>query len=101
MNRIYIIALILTIALGATQSNHAVAQSIKSSPYENESVRKQTISKGEAIAVVKRQLEGKILSVSLIDSQGPPVYRVKVLLDKGRVRTVFVDASNGRVVRIR
>ncbi len=59
------------------------------------------ISKGQAIAAVKGELRGKVLSVHLIPSDGPPVYRVKILLSKGRVRTVFVDGITAQVIRIR
>ena len=87
--------------LSASLINNAEANTSISSPYDKESVSKPIISKAEAISAVKRKLGGKVLSVNLIQSQGPAVYRVKILLDKGRVRTVFVDAANGRVVRIR
>jgi len=59
------------------------------------------ISKGEAISAVKSELRGKILSIHLIPSEGPPVYKVKLLLAKGRVRTVFVDGQSGQIIRIR
>ncbi|HFB64590.1 MAG TPA: hypothetical protein ENJ60_03530 [Aeromonadales bacterium] len=59
------------------------------------------ISKGQAISAVKGELRGKVLSVRLIPSEGPPVYRVKILLSKGRVRTVFVDGFTAQVIRIR
>jgi uncharacterized membrane protein YkoI len=87
--------------LGIVHSKQVNANSSISSQYDSETVRKSIITKAQAISAVKSKLNGKVLSVNLIKSQGPPVYRVKVLLDKGRVRTVFVDASNGRVVRIR
>jgi uncharacterized membrane protein YkoI len=35
--------------------------------------------------------------VSLIDSKGPVVYRVKTLSPKGVVKTVFVDGNSGNV----
>ncbi len=96
------IAFVSCLAVIGISPGYAQIRSIEGSPYEKEAVpRKQMISKGEAITVVKRELDGKVLSATLIDSQGPPVYRVKMLLSKGRVRTVFVDATNGRVVRIR
>ena len=60
----------------------------------------RVISKGQAIAAVKSELKGKVLSATRIDSKGPPVYKVKVLLAKGRIRSVFVDGVTGRVIRI-
>lgn len=47
------------------------------------------ISKGEAAAIAQRKHGGKVLNVS---RQGS-VYRVKLLLDSGRVKIVTVSAS--------
>jgi uncharacterized membrane protein YkoI len=41
---------------------------------------------------------GRILDVRLDAAAQPPVYRVKVLLDGGRVRVYRVDARTGRIV---
>lgn len=62
--------------------------------------KERVISKGQAIAAVKSELKGKVLSATRIVSKGPPVYKVKVLLAKGRIRTVYVDGISGRVIRI-
>ena len=62
--------------------------------------KKRTISKSSAINVAKSQVRGKVLSAKLISSKGPAVYRVKMYLDDGRVRTVFVDGDSGRVIQI-
>lgn len=52
----------------------------------------------QAAALVKRRYrEGKILAVNLIDRNGSPVYRVKVLSTEGVVKYVFVDGTRGRV----
>ncbi|XOV89584.1 MAG: PepSY domain-containing protein [Pseudomonadota bacterium] len=39
----------------------------------------------------------KILSVELIETKGPPVYRVKTLSEAGVVKYVFVDGISGDV----
>lgn len=52
----------------------------------------------EAAAVVRGVSGGRILDVRLDGAARPPVYRVKVLLDGGRVRTYVVDAGTGRIV---
>ena len=62
--------------------------------------KKKTIGKSSAINVAKSQVKGKVLSAKLIDSRGPAVYRVKMLVKDKRVRTVFVDGVTGRVIRI-
>ena len=58
------------------------------------------VSKAAAIKVAQSEVKGKVLSATLIASKGPPVYRVKMLVGEGRVRTVFVDGNTGKVIRI-
>lgn len=81
-------------------SGMSVASARKHSEQRTENVE-AVISKGQAISAVKAELRGKVLSIHLIPSDGPPVYRVKILLSKGRVRTVFVDGVSAEVIRIR
>jgi len=61
---------------------------------------KKIISKSTAINNAKSEVNGKVLSVRLIDSRGPAIYRIKMLVGESRVRTVFVDGINGKVIRI-
>ncbi len=58
------------------------------------------ISKGSAISVAKSEVKGKVLSARLINSKGPNVYSVKMLVGDSRVRTVFVDGETGQVIKI-
>lgn len=53
----------------------------------------------EAAALVRAASGGRILDVRLDDAARPPVYRVKVLLDGGRVRVYLVDPGTGRIVQ--
>lgn len=57
-----------------------------------------TVSESAAVASAVRAVKGRVLSVQLIDSRGPPVYRVKILTADGRVRTVHVDGQTGEVI---
>lgn len=60
--------------------------------------RTQRLGSRDAAEQVRQQYQSyKILSVSLIDSKGPVVYRVKTLSPKGVVKTVFVDGNSGNV----
>ena len=68
--------------------------------YAQEKQKPKVISKRQAISAAKRQVNGKVLSATLIRSKGPAVYRVKMLVSEKRVRTVFVDGRNGSVIRI-
>lgn len=56
------------------------------------------IGSGQAATLVKQRYQGsKILSINMIDSKGPPVYRVKTLSSTGVVKYVFVDGITGAV----
>lgn len=59
------------------------------------------ISKAKAISAAQKNIKGKALSATLIESKGPPVYRVKVVLENGRVKTILVDGCNGKVIRLK
>lgn len=53
----------------------------------------QLLNKKQAIEMVKRQHKGKVLSADLVQKNKKPVYKVKVLTDKGRVKTIRVKAD--------
>jgi len=56
------------------------------------------ISNKRAAALVKQRYSAsRILGVSLLDNNGPPIYRVRTLSPKGVVRSVFVDGNTGEV----
>lgn len=57
---------------------------------------KSAISLEEATEIVRRAYGGRVLSASPTSKNGKKGYQVRVLLDGGRVKTVFVD-SNGSV----
>jgi uncharacterized membrane protein YkoI len=58
-----------------------------------------SVSADEAVALVRAQSGGRILNLRLESRAGPAVYRVKVLLEGGRVRVYRVDASSGKILQ--
>lgn len=54
------------------------------------------LSRDEAAAIAQRRTGGRVLSVNL-QRNGRPVYRVKLLIEGERVRTVAVDAQTGQL----
>lgn len=58
-----------------------------------------SVSADQAAALVRAQSGGRILGLRLESRAQPPVYRVKVLLDGGRVRVYRVDASTGKILQ--
>ncbi len=61
---------------------------------QNQGARQNMISRKRAAAIAQRATGGRVLSVELA---GQRVYRVKVLLNNSRVRTVRVDAQTGEL----
>ncbi len=59
----------------------------------------QGLSSGEAAAIVREETGGRVLGVKSEKRNGSRVYRVKVLLPKGRVRYYEVDRRSGRILR--
>jgi uncharacterized membrane protein YkoI len=56
------------------------------------------VSADQAAELVRARSGGRILGVRLESGERGPVYRVKVLLDGGRVRIYRVDANDGRIL---
>jgi uncharacterized membrane protein YkoI len=60
--------------------------------------REDLISRDRAAEIARSRTGGRVLRVDLHDG-GRPWYRVRVLIDGERVRTVAVDARSGRLRR--
>lgn len=58
-----------------------------------------TVSADAAAERVRAESGGRILDVRLEHGPRGPVYRVKVLLEGGRVRIYRVDANSGRILQ--
>lgn len=56
------------------------------------------VSRDEAAAAAQRVSSGRVLSVEKAESERRPVWRVKVLTDKGEVRVILIDAASGRAL---
>ena len=54
---------------------------------------REGVTLDEAVARVKHQTKGRILTAETIQRKGKPVHRIKVLLPNGSVRVMYVDAE--------
>lgn len=84
---ILLIASLVLPVLGSAQSHppeHTARQLLLA--------KQELIGSGEAVAIAQRQYGGKVLSVDLIKKGKSPVYRIKLLTDEGRVKTVHINA---------
>ncbi len=102
MRRLLVLALlVLGTSPGLAQADFLLAA--RTPPPAN-NIRSDTqrprISNQQAASKIKRSVPGsKILSIKLIKSKGPPVYRVKTLSGDGVVKFVFVDGINGEIFK--
>lgn len=56
------------------------------------------VGKSQAAESARQAYGGKVLSVDEIKDGGRTLYRVKLLLDGGRIKIVTVDGDSGQVV---
>ena len=54
-------------------------------------------SSAQAVQLVKRQYQGKVLKAQSAKTNGQSGYRVKMISREGRVFYVFVDAQSGSI----
>lgn len=88
-----VLLLALLLALTAAPAIHAQPRDyVRSAP-----LMLAELDSSAAARLVESKTGGKVLSVHRQENKGKTVYRVKVLLPEGRVRTVNVDAQSGRM----
>lgn len=87
--------LVLPLLMAAPLVSAAQTQSHIARPLP--ALKKSAMTLEQAIQRVRGRYQAKVLSASEIQSRGPLVYQVKILLPNGRVRTVFVDGIKGEV----
>jgi uncharacterized membrane protein YkoI len=49
----------------------------------------------EAVALVKRKIDGRVLRAETLESDERTVYRIRILTADGNVKTINVDADKG------
>lgn len=57
--------------------------------------KEKFISLDQAVATVRRQIDGEVISAKTRYVNDKPVHYIKVY-DRGRVRTIRIDATSGR-----
>lgn len=63
----------------------------------SEATRRNGLTLDEAVARVRRDTGGRVLSAEARENRGRTTYRIKVLLRDGSVRVVNVDAQSGEI----
>lgn len=94
--------LVAVLAAAPADARHGRADApstfVQGAPAVNADQAATVVSADQAAAAVRAVSGGRILDVRLQRRSRPPVYRVKVLLDGGRVRVYRVDATTGEVL---
>lgn len=62
-----------------------------------ERVYTSAVDKSMAAELARQAYGGKVLSVDEIKEDGQTIFRVKLLLDGGRIKIVTVDGNSGKV----
>ncbi len=57
------------------------------------------ISLKKALEVAQASTPGKVLSNELTDKDGTPAYRVKILTQQSVIKTLFIDATKGELIK--
>lgn len=81
--------LLLFAAAGATASDHKKDSDVGY-------LAPQSLSLDQAADKVRRTYGGRVLSITPVDRAGTDGFEVRVLVESGRVKTVFVD-ERGRL----
>lgn len=51
----------------------------------------------QAVAKVKGQYGGKVLGAKHFPKGKQPYFKIKLLMDNGRIKTLYVNSKNGRL----
>lgn len=98
MASILTLAVCLFLPLAATTASARVsANDGKATRVADESSTLRVSSSAQAVQLVKRQYQGKVLSAQTNNSDGQLGYKVKMISKEGRVFYLFIDAQTGSV----
>lgn len=64
-----------------------------------EAQRPARLSPAQAAALVQKHFGGRVLKVDAFEHGGRIIYRVKILQQDGRIRTINVDSQSGKVLK--
>lgn len=95
-------ALLVLIALSLTTAPPAAAEARNGLPRAAADSRaEQNISASQAAAIVQRRFGGRVVDVDSYRRGGRLIYRVRLLQDEGRMRTIQVDGQSGDIIQRR
>ncbi len=90
--------LILTLLVPLILALPRVTLADPQSPYMQYAQGERGTDKSRAADIARAAHGGKVLKVDEVSADGRTLYRVKLLLDGGRIKIVTVDGSSGRII---
>jgi hypothetical protein len=92
-----LLALLLALLVGVTSPVRPAVgqQSGAQEPGTQEALVRQQISEDAAVAMVRKETDGKVVRVDRLTEGGALVYQIRVLSPDGRLREFRVDATTG------
>ena len=82
-------ALLLSVALAPAEARRDARSD------RHETRRQDGLSLDEAVARVRSDTGGRVLSAQAREDRGRTTYRIKVLMPNGAVRVISIDAASG------
>ncbi len=64
----------------------------------NLALAQPAVSKSQAASIATSRIPGKVINVGLSEQGNQPVYRVKVLDNKGGMHIVTIDGNSGQII---
>lgn len=87
---------LLALAPAAADARSSAVMQLAQSDSRPES--RPRISAGQAASIVQRRYGGQVVDVDMRQSGGRVIYRVRILQDDGRIRTVRVNGETGEIM---
>jgi len=57
-----------------------------------------SVTSQQASDIARQQVPGRVLAIKQVQSQGRPVYQVKILNTRGEVHLILIDANSGKTI---
>lgn len=89
---------VLAVGLAVLTAAAPVAVTAPASPPYN-TIPQLRVSLDQAVAIARRQVDGRVLGAETRSRRGRIVHEIKILTDGGTVHVVRVDGETGRVSR--
>lgn len=97
MGIIHLLRLLITTLLLSLLVAAPLAQA-QSAPSDGKRAEQGFISQARAGKIASNKFGGKVIDVRTLKSKAGTIHRVRLLQSSGRVITVHVDASSGRIL---